>query len=273
MLDPLDEEVSVRHQARLLGVCRSKIYYKPIISDDNFIANEILEIYGNSDCRYGYRKIHASLLVKGLIINKKKIQRMMKNLGLQGLYPKKKINTTIKNELHKIYPYLLKNVNITRSNQVWCSDITYIWVENKFMYFIAIIDLHSRYIVSYGLSYSLEADFYVEILKNSLVTARPEIFNTDQGSQFTSNGFINILIANKIAISMDHQGRCFDNIHVERLWRTVKQEAVYYYKPETVAELEKVLNEFVIWYNNERIHQALLYKTPREVYYGMKKSD
>jgi putative transposase len=267
MLDPLDN-ISLRLQARLLGVCRSKIYYTPIVSDDSFLANEILEIYGNSDCRYGYRKVHASLSGEGLIINKKKIQRIMGELGLQGLYPKKKINTTTPSKEHKIYPYLLKELVIARVNQVWCTDITYIWVQNKFMYFIAIIDLYSRYIVAYGLSHSLEAPFYVDILRNALLKIQPEIFNTDQGSQFTSNEFVKILIDNNILISMDHKGRCFDNIHVERLWRTLKQEAVYYYKPETVSELEKVLNNFVLWYNNERIHQSLDYKRPREIYYG-----
>jgi putative transposase len=266
MLDPQDNLVSLRHQARLLKVCRSRIYYQPIIGDDDFVANEILEIYSNSDCRYGYRKVHACLLNKGLIINKKKTQRIMRELGLEGLYPKKKVNTTTPNKEHKIYPYLLKGLAIVRVNQVWATDITYIWVQNKFMYFIAIIDLYSRYIVAYGLSHSLEAEFYVDVLIKALTKGLPEIFNTDQGSQFTSNDFVKILIEKKIAISMDHQGRCFDNIFVERLWRTVKQEAVYYYRPQTIAELEKVLDKFVLWYNNQRRHQALNYKIPGEIY-------
>jgi putative transposase len=267
MLSPEDNQLSLRHQARILEICRSKIYYKPIISDDGFIANEILEIYSSSDCRYGYRKVHACLLNKKLIINKKKTQRIMRELGLEGLYPKKKVNTTIPNKEHKIYPYLLKGLAIVRVNQVWATDITYIWVQNKFMYFIAIIDIYSRYIVAYGLSHSLEAAFYVDILIKAIKQGLPEIFNTDQGSQFTSNDFVNILIEKKIAISMDHQGRCFDNIFVERLWRTVKQEAVYYYRPETIGELEKVLDKFVLWYNNERRHQSLNYKIPGEIYH------
>jgi len=194
--------------------------------DDSIIANKIAEIYGRSDCRYGYRKVHDELVETGDIINKKKVQRIMKELGFEGIYPKKKCTTTTPNKEHKIYPYLLKDLKISSSNQVWANDITYIRLQDRFMYFIAIVDLYSRYIVEYGISHSLEGEFYVFILKKALDKGKPEIFNTDQGAQFTSNDFVQMLSENKIKISMDHKGRCFDNIFVERLWRAVKQEAI-----------------------------------------------
>jgi putative transposase len=271
MLDTTYSDLSVRHQARLLGVYRSKIYYNPvpIINDDSNLANLVAESYGRSGCRYGYRKVHADLIKMGHNINKKKVLKMMQKLNFKGLYPKKKCNTTVPNKDHKVYPYLLTEVKIIKVNQVWATDITYIWIQDRFMYFIAIIDIYSRYIVEYGLSHSLEGEFYVLILSQALKKGQPEIFNTDQGSQFTSNEFTALLIRYGIRISMDHKGRCFDNIYVERLWRTVKQEAIYYYRPENIAELEKVLNEFVVWYNNERNHQSLQYKKPAQVYYDM----
>lgn len=271
MLGKEDNNLSIRHQAKLLEVSRSKIYYQNVMSDDSIIANQIADIYGESDCRYGYRKVHDELVETGNIINKKKVHRIMKELGFEGIYPKKKCTTTTPNKEHRIYPYLLKDLDINCANQVWATDITYIRLQDKFMYFIAIIDLYSRYIIEYGISHSLEGDFYVFILKKALDKGRPEIFNTDQGSQFTSNDFIQMLSDNKIKISMDHKGRCFDNIFVERLWRTVKQEAIYYYKPENIVELERVLTTFVSWYNNKRKHQSLDYNRPAEIYYGHKK--
>ena len=265
MLDS-KEALTIRHQARLLNVSRSNYYYNAIINDDSEVANIIVEIYSKSDCRYGYRKVHAELRENGRLCNKKKTQRIMKELNLQGIYPKKKCNTTITNNENKKYPYLLKDLEIVRINQVWTSDITYIWVAGRFMYFIAIIDLYSRYIVASGLNHTLEGSLCVFILNLALEDKKPEIFNTDLGSQYTSNDFIGILISQDIKISMAHKGRCFDNIHVERLWRTIKQEAIYYYKPENIVDLEKVLVKFVDWYNNERKHQSLNYRRPAEIY-------
>ena len=265
MLDKQDKEHSMRYQARLLGVSRSGAYYIPAINDESFLANEIFEIYSKSGCRYGYRKIHAELIERGFVINHKKVLRIMNELGFEGLYPKQK-QAKYENKENKIYPYLLDNLELVRVNQVWATDITYIRLNDRFMYFIAIIDLYSRYIIYHGLNYNLEAEFYVDILSNALLTGTPEIFNTDQGVQFTSNEFTQLLLLHEVQISMDHKGRCFDNIYAERLWRSVKQEAVYYYRPETVGELEKVLNEYVVWYNYERVHQSLGYRRPAEVY-------
>lgn len=247
-------DISIRKQARLLCVPRTKVYYQSVINDESEIANLIKEVYLSSDCRYGYRKITANLHNQGKIINHKKVLKIMQEIGIEGLYPKKYINTTIKNKEHRIYPYLLSELEITKVNQVWATDLTYIKINNRFMYFMAIIDLYSRYIISYDLSHSMEAEFCVAILEKALHQSTPEIFNTDQGSQYTSNDFTKLLASRNIKISMDHKGRCFDNIFVERLWRTLKQEVIYYYRPEDINSLEYRINEFVPWYNNSRLH-------------------
>ena len=258
--------ISIRQQCELLGINRSGYYYRPIINNDSLLANEIMEVYSLSDCRYGYRKITKSLQSKDMKINYKKTLRLMKEMGIEGLYPKKGVNTTIRTLSHAIYPYLLEGLEICYPNQVWATDITYIKIQDRFFYFLAIIDLFSRYIVAYELSNSLNADFCVRTLQRALLLSNPENFNSDQGCQFTSTEFISPLKAANIKISMDHKGRCFDNIFVERLWRTLKQECIYHYRPDSIQELEKRLDEFVHWYNNERIHQSLAYKTPSEFY-------
>jgi putative transposase len=266
MLDNYHPEISIRKQCSLLDITRSSLYYKPIINNDSTSANLIHEIYLKSDCRYGYRKITQALHAIDYIINKKKVLKLMQEMQIQGIFPKKYINTSIKDNQHKIYPYLLSNLKITYPDQVWATDITYIRMNGFFMYFVAIIDLYSRYIVSYDLSHSLETWSAITSLKSALQKKVPLIFNSDQGVQFTSYDFITLLKSFGIKISMDHKGRCFDNIFIERFWRTLKQEAIYFYKPETITELEKCLVNFVNWYNNERLHQSLNYKTPREMY-------
>lgn len=266
MLKYKDPNFSLSAQCRLLGLCRSSLYYKPLINSDSELANLIKEIYLDSDCRYGYRKVTTALNEQyRLNVNHKRVLRVMQDMGIQGLYPRKYVNTTIKDS-YVVFPYLLGGLILQRPNQVWATDITYISLPGRFMYFIAIIDLFSRYIIAYELSSTLEATFCVTTLKAALTNATPDIFNTDQGSQFTSNDFVNTLHEAKVQISMAHKGRCFDNIYSERLWRTLKQEAIYYYRPETIIELEDRINEFVSWYNNERVHQALCYKTPKSVY-------
>lgn len=267
ILDP-SYPLSMRKQSSLLKVSRSNCYYNRVINNDSELCIMIKDIYISSDCRYGYRKITFGLNRQGVRINGKKVLRLMQEMKIQGLYPKQNIKTTIKNKNHHIYPYLLQDLEIFRPNQVWATDITYIKIGDKFMYFTAIMDIYSRYILSHDLSHSLETESCIIALEEALKRGKPDIFNTDQGTQFTSNAFIEILKNAGINISMDHKGRCFDNIFVERLWRTIKQEAVYFYRVETVAELEECLNEFVLWYNNERFHQSLGYKTPKEVYYN-----
>lgn len=270
MFDYKDNFLSIRAQAKLLGLCRSGLYYKHLLDADSEIANLIKEIYLDSDCRYGYRKVTASLHKQGFITNHKKVLRLMQDMSIQGLYPRKSKNTSLKNNGHQLYPYLLNDFIIQHPNQVWATDLTYIRVQGRFMYFMAIIDLHSRFIISSELSANMEVDFCVNVLNNALKVGVPQIFNTDQGSQFTSHTFINTLKDAQISISMDHKGRCFDNIFVERLWRTLKQEAIYYYRPETIRELEICLVNFVTWYNYKRLHQSLSYCTPASIYLGEK---
>lgn len=190
----------------------------------------------------------------------------MRQLNIKGLYPKVKHQSNKEQTGHKIYPYLLENIEIKKKDHVWATDITYIKLPKIFMYFTAIIDLYSRYIVSYDLSNSLEIDSSINNLLNALNISVPLIFNTDQGSQYTSDKFTDILKDRNIKISMDHKGRCFDNIFMERFWRTLKQECIYYYRPENILELEICLNRFIPWYNNKRRHQNLNYLRPCDLY-------
>ena len=259
-------EISLRKQAELLQLCRSNLYYKSVINKESEVANLINEVYLASDCRYGYRKITAELRSHATIINHKKVLKIMQDMRIKGLYPMKKYHLSKKTE-HKIYPYLLADLIINRVNHVWATDLTYIWCEGKFYYFMAIIDLYSRYIINYQLSPSMDAEFCVYTLQTALQNQKPEIFNSDQGAQFTSKEFVNLLTDMQIKISMDHKGRCFDNIYVERLWRTLKQEAIYYYRPTNLQELVKVIKDFVNWYNYQRRHQSLNYQIPGEVYH------
>ncbi|KLT21577.1 integrase, catalytic region [Wolbachia endosymbiont of Armadillidium vulgare str. wVulC] len=184
-----------------------------------------------------------------------------------GCIVEKDVIQVLKKKKHKIYPYLLKDLIICRVNQVWATDITYIMVEGKFVYFVAIMDLYSRYIIAHSLSPYLDAGFCLYTLKEALKQGKPEIFNSDQGMQFTSYNFIMELERANIKISMDHKGRCFDNIFVERLWRTLKQEAIYYYRPNSIRDLNLIINDFVAWYNYRRRHQTLHYKVPADLYY------
>lgn len=266
MLEQNHPQLSITKQCTLLSLNRSSFYYKAIEADNGKIANKIHEIYTDSECRYGYRKITASLKRSGYPINHKKVLTLMNQMNIEGLYPTKKIRTTIAND-NKKYPYLLKNVDIIKPNQVWSTDITYIMLPKGFVYFIAIIDVFSRYILSYKLCISMEAENCCEVLEMALSKGVvPEYFNSDQGSQFTSQKFIDILDEHKIKISMSGKGRCFDNIHIERLWRTIKQDDAYYYRYQTVVEARKNLSNFVYWYNNKRLHQSLNYCTPAEYY-------
>jgi len=263
-------DLNVSKQSSLLDLNRTSLYYKPTILDDTELANQIHEIYLKNKCIYGYRKITAALHRNfGVISNRKKVARIMREMKIVGLYTRKRINTTITNSNQK-FAYLLKELIISFPNQVWATDITYIALPQGFIYLVAIIDLYSRYIIDHKIAVSLDAEFCCKCLADALKKGRqPQIFNSDQGSQFTSTDFVEILQKNQIKISMDGKGRCFDNIFVERLWRTIKQEDVYYQRYETVAEAKKCLGEFILWYNYERLHQSLDYRTPHQVYRGL----
>ena len=225
------------------------------------------EQYLKTPC-YGVDKMTAWLVRQGHQVNPKRIRRLLRQMGLEAIYPRPRRNLSLPDQKHKIYPYLLRGVVITRPNQVWSTDITYIRMYHGWVYLTAVMDWFSRYVLSWEVSITLEADFCVAALQQALVQGTPDIFNTDQGSQFTSADFIGPLRDAGIQISMDGRGRVFDNIFVERLWRTVKVEEVYLRDYQTVAEAVLGLGRFVEFYNHERLHEALGYRTPAEVFGG-----
>jgi putative transposase len=214
---------------------------------------------------YGSPKLHQHLLDLGYKVNIKRVQRLMRLMDIQALYPKHR--TTQPGDGHKIYPYLLKGVDINRANQVWCTDITFIRIQGGFMYLIAVMDWHSRYVLSWELSNSLDRWFCVDALNAALAMGKPEIFNTDQGCQFTSHEFTQILQSKDIQISMDGKGRWMDNVMIERLWRSLKYEDIYLKHYQRVDELHDGLVRYFDTYNNQRHHQSLEYKTPAQIYF------
>lgn len=261
----------------MLQINRSNIYYKPRLVPDftNSIANEIKEIWSKYSF-FGYRKITAFLNNKitqnsqstnqNKKINHKKVLRLMQKLGLQAIYAKPR--TTIINKDHKKFPYLLKNLEIAKPNKVWAVDITYIKTPRGFVYLVALIDIFSRFIVSSKLSISLDTQPCLEILHKGLKIATPQIINSDQGSQFTSKDWIDFLTQKNIQISMDSVGRWADNIYIERFWRTIKQEEIYINPSNNLEELRIQIDRFIKFYNYQRPHQALKYKTPSQVFYN-----
>lgn len=215
---------------------------------------------------YGSRKMVVFLVGRGYEVNRKRVQRLMREMGIAGICPGP--NTSLRRQEHAIYPYLLRGLSIRWPNQVWGADITYIRLLGGFVYLVAILDWYSRYVLAWRLSNSLESLFCVEALEEALKQGSPDIFNTDQGCQFTSEDFTKRLKQEEIRISMDSRGRVFDNIFVERLWRTVKYEDVYLKGYRSMMEAQRGLKEYFQFYNHERFHQALDYKTPAHVYYG-----
>jgi len=213
---------------------------------------------------YGSRRLRAVLMRNGHQINRKRVQRLMRLMGLEAIYPKPHLSHRHKD--HEIYPYLLRNLPIVRNNQVWGTDITYIRLQKGWLYLVAMMDWFSRYVLSWELSTSLEADFCLRALETALTSRRPEIFNSDQGSQFTSGEFIKKLKQHDICISMDGRGRALDNIFTERLWRSLKYEEVYLKDYESVSAARQGISAYLTFYNQERPHQSLGYQTPAEVY-------
>jgi len=251
----------------LLGISRSSLYYKKAkISDSDLELMKLIDQQYTKYPFYGTRRMTEWLRKeKGRHINRKHIQRLMRLMGLEGLAPKP--NTSKPKKTHKKYPYLLKGLKIDRSNQVWATDITYIPMNRGFVYLVAIIDWYSRYVLSWRISNTMDTSFCIDALNDALHRhGKPEIFNTDQGSQFTSEDFTDVLEKNGIKISMDGKGRWVDNVFVERLWRSLKWEEVYPKCYETVFEAKAGISNWMKFYNNERLHQALDYKTPKEIY-------
>lgn len=258
-------DIPVCRQCELLGLARSSLYYQPMGDNgqDDYLMRLIDEQFTVTPF-YGSRRMTVWLKSQGYIVNRKKVCRLMNRMGIQAVYPKKRLSRPEAGA--KTYPYLLKDLVIDRPDQVWAADITYVRMKPGFVYLMAIIDWFSRYVVSWGLSITMEADFCVEALNRALGNGRPEIFNTDQGSQFTSARFIEVLETVGIAISMDGRGRVFDNIFVERLWRSVKYEEVYLREYATVREARVSIGNYFRFYNFSRFHQTLGYKTPYQVY-------
>lgn len=266
-IEPDHKEIPVYRQCDLLGLARSSLYYRPCRDTEynEQLMRMLDEQYLQTPC-YGVGKMTQWLRRQGHQVNPKRVRRLLRKMGLEAIYPHPKRNVSQSDQEHKIYPYLLRDVTITRPNQVWSTDITYIRMYHGWVYLTAVIDWFSRYVLSWEVSITMEADFCVSALEKSLNQGLPEIFNTDQGSQFTSTEFTGVLTKKGIRISMDGRGRVFDNIFVERLWRSVKVEEVYLRDYQTVAEAVWGLGRYFAFYNHERLHQALGYRTPAEVY-------
>lgn len=266
MIEPHHAEISISSQCDLLTISRSNFYYKPMCeSEENLQIMRFLDEQYFKTPFYGTLRLTALLTKNGFCVNKKRVRRLMKLIHWQTIY--REPRTTICDKSHYKYPYLLKGLKIERTNQVWAMDITYIPMRTGFMYLVAIIDLHSRYVVGWSLSNSMTAEWCAEVLDEAILKfGKPEIFNTDQGSQFTSEVFVNVLKNNEIQISMDGKGRALDNIFIERLWKSVKYENIYLNVYETGMDLYKGLTSYFKFYNNERLHQSLDYETPAKKY-------
>jgi putative transposase len=251
----------------LLGLHRSNYYYKPALIPDaeQLLMEKIDEIYTELPF-YGSPRITKELHRQGLKVNHKVVERLMRQMGLQGLFPHR--NTSQKHPSHPVFPYLLRRKRILYPNHVWGTDITFVRGHGIWFYLVAILDWYSRYVLAWQLSRTLSADFCVQALNQALSTATPEIHNSDQGSQFTSFEYVSKLREYpSIRISMDGRGRCFDNIFTERLWRTVKYEEVYLHDYQSFDEAQESLRRYFQIYNHRRLHQSLGYKTPAEIYH------
>lgn len=266
LLEKDHKKLALTRQCELLGLARSTAYYKPmeIGEKEQKLLNLADEIF-TAHPYYGKRRLSVVLKQKGYFVGVKMAASLMKILGLEAIYPRKK--TTIPNKAHKVYPYLLRDVPIERINHVWSTDITYIRLLKGFVYLVAIIDWYSRYVLSWRLSITMETEFCTEALNEALKACTPEIFNSDQGSQFTSEAFTEPLIQAGSLISMDGKGRCLDNIFSERFWRTIKYEDIFIKDYGSPLEAEDGIRQYIQFYNHERPHQSLNYKTPAQIYF------
>lgn len=262
MIDVDHPQLSVRRQCELLELERSTFYYQPCTeSAENLKWMRAIDRLYLQRPYFGSRRI-----ADELAINRKRAQRLMRLMGLEAIHPKPR--TTRRAKEHRIYPYLLRNVEIARPDQVWSTDITYLPLRGGYLYLTAVIDWYSRYVLAWRLSNHLEGTFCCEALDEALTISQPEIFNTDQGCQFTSDAFTSRLLARKIQISMDGRGRALDNVFVERLWRTVKYEEVYLREYVDANDARASLKRYLRFYNQARRHQSLNRRTPAEVYLG-----
>ena len=259
-------QLSIRRQCELLGLNRASLYYQPVPeSKENLHLMRLIDEQYLDTPFYGSRRMTAWLESKGYCVNRKRVQRLMRLMGIEAVYPRP--NTSKVNPSHKIYPYLLRGLAIVRPNQVWSTDITYIPMPRGYMYLVAIIDWYSRYVLSWKVSNTMDVGFCMDALEEALELGKPTIFNSDQGSQFTSLEFTGRLEAEEIAISMDGRGRALDNVFVERLWRSVKYEDIYIKDYENGVDLDAGLTKYFQLYNYHRPHQSLDYRTPACVHF------
>jgi putative transposase len=266
LIDPQDGVFSVRQQCELLGVNRSSLYYQPQgETEENLGLMRLLDEQYTRTPYYGVLRMVAYLRSLGHEVNPKRVRRLLRTMGLEAVYQKPNISKP--NPQHTIYPYLLRGLAIDRCDQVWSTDITYVRLASGFVYLMAVLDWYSRYVLGWALSTTLDADFCIEAVGKILEQRQCDIFNTDQGSQFTTPRFTQPLLDRGIKVSMDGRGRALDNIFVERLWRTVKYEYVYLQEIQTVREAWLGLRSFFNFYNHERFHQSLDYRTPAQVYF------
>jgi putative transposase len=264
-VEPGHPAISVRRQCDLLGVNRSGLYYQPAgESEENRMLMRLMDEAFTRRPFYGSRRLTDWLREKGHEVNRKRVTRLMEVMGIEAIYPKPRLSQP--GDGHRIYPYLLKGVEVTRINQVWSTDITYIRMAEGFVYLVAVMDWFSRFVLSWEVSLTMELGFCVDALKRALRRARPEIFNSDQGSQFTSGKFTGELEKRGIVVSMDGRGRCFDNIFIERLWRSLKYEEIYLHDYQLVSEARTGIGNWFKFYNHERPHQRLGNRTPAGLY-------
>ena len=267
MVDRQHPVLSTARQCALMGISRSSVYYRPRAPSQKDLAlMKLIDQQYLATPFYGSRRMKVWLGRQGQWVNRKRVRRLMRTIGLQTIY--RRPRTSQPGPGHKVYPYLLGGLEITRPNQVWAADITYIPMARGFLYLVAIMDWYSRYVVAWRVSNTMDADFCVEALEEALGKERPAVFNTDQGSQFTGESFTGLLERHGIRISMDGKGRYSDNIFVERLWRTVKYEEVYLKAYSDGREAKDGLQAYFHFYNSQRPHQALGYRTPAEVFSG-----
>ena len=268
MVDCSDDSLSIVKQCELLNLSRSTYYYEPIPeSEQNLRLMKMINKQYITTPFYGSRRMKIELTKQGEHVNRKRVQRLMRTMSLEAMYPRPR--TSIGNHEHYKYPHLLNGVSIVKPNQVWGTDITYIPIENGYLYLVAILDLYSRYVLSWRLSNNMESEFCINALEDALkMGISPEIMNSDQGAQYTSKAWTDTLKRHKVAISMSGKGRCWDNIFVERLWRSLKQEEVYPKCYTTGEEAGIGIDGYLHFYNDERIHQSLSYNTPRSIYFG-----
>jgi len=264
-IDRKDGAISVKRQAELLGIARSTVYYKPVLDPYNLELMHLIDEEYTKTPFYGSRRMREVLRRRGYLVNRKRVQRLMRIMGIEAIYPKE--NSSEPHPGHTIYPYLLRCRKITRVNEVWGADITYIRMRHRWLYLVAIMDWISRYVLSWELSITLEVDSCIGALEKAFTIAIPEIFNPDQGFQFTNIGFLKYLEEKSIQISMDGRGRAKDNVFTERLWRSVKYEEGYLNDYATVSEAREGIGNYMDFYNQGRPHQSLDYKTPAEVYF------